>query len=519
MLSRSSRVSNSVFKNLWTLQDFSNTRPTSRSLHATKTCRVESNNDGGSSKPLDFQAELDGVSYCPPLAQPLPQKSYHHPVTRTLNVMGFTGRNDPKTQERVAFPNHCDIVIIGGGIMGCSIAYWLKKRSPTGLNIVVVERDPTYSRASTILSVGGLRQQFSLAENIEMSLYGADFLRESKQLLSIDGKEAPDVQFHPHGYLFLASKTGAEQLMVNHKLQTELGAKVQLLTPTRLKKRFPWISTENVELGCYGLENEGWFDPWSLLGALKKKAISQGTIFVKAEAIGFETEEIQNDSNVTQRLKRAHVRMDDGEVQSIDFALCVLAAGPQSGEVSKLAGIGLGTGLMRPALPVEPRKRYVYCFHAPEGPGLDCPLTVDPTGTYFRREGLGGHFIAGKSPTALEEPGISNLDVDYTFFDQQVWPDIANRVPNFQNIKLKSAWAGYYDYNTFDQNGIIGHHPYHQNLLFATGFSGHGIQQGPAVGRAIMELILEGKFLSIDLSRFSFKRIITGEPVFEKNIV
>lgn len=417
------------------------------------------------------------------------------------------------------FPHHCDIVIIGGGIMGCSIAYWLKKRSPTGLNIVVVERDPTYSRSSTVLSVGGLRQQFSLAENIEMSLFGADFLRESKQLLSIDGKEAPDVQFNPHGYLFLSTKTGAEQLMANHKLQIELGAKVQLLTPTRLKQKFPWISTENIELASYGLENEGWFDPWSLLEGLKRKAISQGTIFVKAEAVGFEAEELNNDGIINQRLKRVHVRMDDGEVQSIDFSQCVLAAGPQSGQVSKLAGIGLGTGLMRPALPVEPRKRYVYCFHAPEGPGLDCPLTVDPSGTYFRREGLGGHFIAGKSPTALEEPGISSLDVDYTFFDQQVWPDIASRVPAFQNIKLKSAWAGFYDYNTFDQNGIIGYHPYHSNMLFATGFSGHGIQQGPAVGRAVMELILEGKFLSIDLSRFGFKRIINDEPVYEKNIV
>jgi len=219
MLSKSIRSSTSICKKLLIFQNFSNPRPLSRCFHANKICRAESNNDGGSSKLPDFQSELNGVTYCPPLAQPLTQKSYHHPITRTLNVLGITGRNDPKTQERIMFPHHCDIVIIGGGIMGCSIAYWLKKRSPTGLNIVVVERDPTYSRSSTVLSVGGLRQQFSLAENIEMSLFGADFLRESKQLLSIDGKEAPDVQFNPHGYLFLSTKTGAEQLMANHKLQ------------------------------------------------------------------------------------------------------------------------------------------------------------------------------------------------------------------------------------------------------------------------------------------------------------
>ena len=220
MLSKSIKASSAIGKKLWPFQNRNILQPSSRCLHATKTSRSESNNDQNPFKPVDFQSELDGVSYCPPLAQPLPPKPYHHPITRTLNVMGITGRNDPKTQERIAFPNHCDVVIIGGGIMGCSIAYWLKRRSPTGLNIVVVERDPTYSRASTVLSVGGLRQQFSLAENIEMSLFGADFLRESKQLLSIDEKEAPDVQFHPHGYLYLSTIAGAEQLMANHKLQT-----------------------------------------------------------------------------------------------------------------------------------------------------------------------------------------------------------------------------------------------------------------------------------------------------------
>ncbi|KAK4015385.1 FAD-dependent oxidoreductase domain-containing protein [Daphnia magna] len=475
--------------------------------------------------PEDFQAELDGETYCPPLAQPI--KPHVHPIKKSFDLLGITGRNDPKTHNNLYFPRHCDILIIGGGIMGCSIAYWLKQRGhDNGLRVIVVEQDPSYTRASTVLSVGGLRQQFSLPENIEMSLYGAEFLRKSKKLLSGEGLEGPDVQFHPFGYLFLATEKGADQLIANHKLQTSLGAKIQLLSANKLKQKFPWINTDGVELASLGLENEGWFDPWSLLNGFRNKALEMGVEFVKAETVGFETQETIvpeqpgiGDSGCYHKLKRVHVRLHDGDIRTIDFSKCVMAAGAQSGKVSKLAGIGLGTGLLRNALPVEPRKRYVYCFHAPEGPGLDCPLTVDTTGSYFRREGLGGHYVAGKSPTANEEPGVANLDVDYTFFDQQVWPDVALRVPGFENIKLKSAWSGYYDYNTFDQNGVIGIHPYHTNFLFATGFSGHGLQQAPAVGRAIMELVLEGKFLTIDLSRFAFDRVIANQPVFEQNIV
>ena len=266
------------------------------------------------------------------------------------------------------------------------------------------------------------------------------------------------------------------------------------------------------------------FDPWSLLDGFRNKGLQLGVTFAKGEAVGFETQDklvpgSGGQNMESRRLYKLHVRLADGEVRAIEFAICVIAAGAESGAIGKLAGVGLGTGLLRPPLPVEPRKRYVYCFHAPEGPGLDCPLTVDPSGAYFRREGLGGHYIAGKSPVASEEPNVANLDVDYTFFDQQVWPDIANRVPGFENIKLKSAWAGYYDYNTLDQNAIIGNHPFWRNLYFATGFSGHGIQQAPAAGRAVMELILEGKFKTIDLSRFSFKRVITNQPIFEQNIV
>lgn len=185
----------------------------------TKSVQISSKKDDTEIKiPSNFQEELEQDTYCPPLAQRI--VSTYSPLRRSMDILGITGRNDPKTQTKLHFPHHCDIVIVGGGVIGCSIAYWIKSKGhDNGLNVVVVERDPSYTRASTVLSVGGLRQQFSLPENIQMSLYGAEFLRQSKKLLSGENLEGPDVQFNPYGYLFLASEKGAEQLIENHKLQ------------------------------------------------------------------------------------------------------------------------------------------------------------------------------------------------------------------------------------------------------------------------------------------------------------
>ncbi|XP_069691769.1 FAD-dependent oxidoreductase domain-containing protein 1-like isoform X3 [Periplaneta americana] len=329
------------------------------------------------------------------------------------------------------FPEHSDIAIIGGGAMGSSIAYWLKQRAPNALTITVIEKDPSvnqnmyswgqYAESSTALSVGGLRQQFSLEENIKMSLFGADFLRNIKQYLGIEGHDAPDVCFTPFGYLLLATEKGAQQLEENSNLQKKFGARNELLTPVKLKEKFPWINTDGIALGCHGLENEGW-------------------------------------------------------------------------------------------------KRYVYTINCKDGPGLNTPLLIDPSGTYFRREGLTGNYICGRSPLPEDEPPVDNLDVDYDFFDKNIWPTLASRVPAFECVKVTNAWGGYYEYNTYDENGIVGPHPYYTNMYIATGFSGHGIQQSPAVGRAVMEMILDGGFETIDLSRMSFDRFITHSPLLERNI-
>ncbi|XP_012216679.1 FAD-dependent oxidoreductase domain-containing protein 1 [Linepithema humile] len=420
-------------------------------------------------------------------------------------------------------PTHCDILIIGGGAIGSSIAYWLKQKVyREEFNVVVVEKDPTYAKASTTLSVGGLRQQFSLEENIEMSLYGAEFVRNVNEHLGIPGEPPIELNYHPYGYLVLATEAGAETLVRNSKLQNSLGAKNVVLTAEKLKQRFPWLSTDGIAAGCLGLEKEGWFDPWSLLCALKRKATYLGVQYVNADVKAFqyvqEPGTYERDMTPAKKLNNVVVKTKDGEIKKIEFSSVIIAAGAFSGDVAELADIGMGKDLLSVPLPVVPRKRYVYCFHCPNGPGLNTPLTIDPSGAYFRRDGLGGCYIAGKSPEFHEEPSIDNLDVDHEFFDNQIWPLLANRVPAFESLKIQSAWAGYYEYNTFDENGIIGRHPYHRNVYIATGFSGHGIQKAPAVGRAISELILNRRYISIDLSKLGFERFLKLEPIREANV-
>ncbi|XP_077360213.1 FAD-dependent oxidoreductase domain-containing protein 1 isoform X2 [Festucalex cinctus] len=340
-------------------------------------------------------------------------------------------------------------------------------------------------------------------------------------------EDAVDVGFNQAGYLFLASQKGAHVMEENYKTQRDAGAQVMLLSPTQLKEKFPWINTQDVELASYGLENEGWFDPWTLLCALKRKAISLGVIPCCGEVTAFRysiNQAMTEEGKCLEyrRIKTVQVHMPNSlEFQPVDCAIVVNAAGAFSAKLAHMLGVGLGPKDTMAAipLPVEPRKRFIYVFHCPDGPGLDTPFLIDHSGVYFRREGLGGNYIAGRSPDQGEEPDFANLDVDHQFFQDKIWPELAHRVPAFEKLKVTSAWAGYYDYNTMDQNGIVGAHPLVSNMYFATGFSGHGLQQSPAVGRAVAELILDGGFTTLDLSRLGFRRIAEQEPILESNIV
>ncbi|XP_064458174.1 FAD-dependent oxidoreductase domain-containing protein 1-like [Ornithodoros turicata] len=494
------------------------TRVSLRLLSVTSLkCSSKDSKDDDSTTPHD---EFDGK---PTIGTP-----GISPGRKVFNIFKeeFKGYLKPRSKDipEPPFPKEVDILVVGGGIMGSSIAYWLKQRAPESFTLNVLERDLTYTRASSVLSVGGIRQQFSLPENIQLSMFSAEFLRNVKKNLSVLDFDPPDIQFQPHGYLFLASENGVQPMQENHAMQESLGARVELLKPDKLKQKFPWLNTEGIALASHGLDNEGWFDPWSLLTAFRRKAVSLGARYLNAELVGFKIPQVPPDvamhgPDSYRPVNHAYVKLPNGETQELQFAILIVAAGPHSAEVARMLRIGGGDGLLERPLPVEPRKRYVYVFHCGDGPGFNFPLVVGPDGVYCRREGMAGHYVCGKSPLEQEEPDIGDLDVDYSFFDKAVWPSLAERIPAFESIKIRSAWAGFYDYNTLDQNALVGRHPYYNNVYFATGFSGHGIQMAPGVGRAIMEIILDGKYVTIDLERFGLDRIVHNDPVLERQIV
>ncbi len=388
---------------------------------------------------------------------------------------------------------HVDIAIIGGGVVGSATAYYLKKHGFAG-SVAIIEKDTTYQFGCTGRSLGGLRQQFSTPENIELSKFGLRLVRNLKQEF---GAEA-DVSFHENGYLIMASESGLPVLEENHRVQMANGADNIILKGEDLPALFSWVVGEGVAGACFGLSGEGWLDPYSLMTLLRKAAVAMGVEIIPQElaVIGTAQDRISS------------LTLANGE--TLSCGLMVNAAGTGAGHVAGLAGL---------ALPVGPRKRYVYLLDCPAASEAlhMAPLTVEPGGIFFRPEGR--NFLCGISPEEHEEPTEMNWEVDYGFFDERIWPDLAARVPQFEAIKVINAWVGHYDYNALDQNAVIGSHPKLANFYFANGFSGHGLQQGPAAGNAIAELIVHGTYRTIDLARFGYERVARNEPLFEKNVI
>ncbi|MEM7582744.1 MAG: FAD-binding oxidoreductase [Acidobacteriota bacterium] len=388
-----------------------------------------------------------------------------------------------------------DVVIIGGGVIGSSIAYFLAQESSFDGSVAVIEKDSSYVDSSTARSVGGIRQQFSIAENIAMSQFGARFFRSAAELLAV-GDERPDLSFREAGYLFLATAAGRSILEQNHALQRAHGAAVALLSVAALAERFPWLNTEDLAGAALGTADEGWLDPYSLLMAFKRKAEHLGVRYLAEEVVAIEL----RDRAV------AAVRLGDG--RRVSCGHLVNAAGPRAAAVAEMAGIE--------DCPVRSKKRLVFTFDCAESL-RNCPLVVDPSGVYFRPEG--DRFLCGVSPPESSDPDCTDFKIDPHFFEDVLWPRLAHRVPAFDRLRQGTAWAGHYAVNTVDRNAIVGPHPEVEGFWFANGFSGHGLQHAPAIGRAVSELITFQEPRTLDLSRFDFARFAEGRPVTERNVI
>ena len=387
-----------------------------------------------------------------------------------------------------------DVVVIGGAAIGSAVAYFLSAQPGFKGRVLVLERDPRYTECATTRSLASIRHQFSNALNIRMSLFGTRFLRQAHEHLAVDG-DAPALGFREGGYLFLASPSGLSVLQTNHLLQRAEGADVALLEPAALAARFPWLRTHDIAGGSLGQSGEGWFDPHALLHGFRRKALAQGVTYRAGQVVALRS----------QGRRASEVIMADGSRVHADWF--VNAAGTGAAALARSAGIDL---------PVQSRKRCVFHFRSP-APLPGCPLVIDPTGLYFRPEGAG--FLCGIAPAEHEDPECFDFSVPADWFEERLWPALAHRVPGFEAARLMSAWAGHYDVNLLDANAILGPHPDVDNLLFANGFSGHGLQQSPAVGRALSEWIVHGGYRSLDLSALGWERVIQQRPLRELNVV
>ncbi|HSU06468.1 MAG TPA: FAD-binding oxidoreductase [Acetobacteraceae bacterium] len=370
-------------------------------------------------------------------------------------------------------------LIIGGGIVGSCAALFLAPHA----DVIVLEKDPTYQFASTTLSAASFRQQFSLPVNLHMSRFGADFLEE----------RADRVGLVRRAYLILATAAGEAQLKANRRMQLAEGAKVALFEgPAAIAERFPWLQTADLACATLGLANEGWFDAYSLLRAVREEAIGRGARYIADEATAID------------RSGNAVTAVHTAKCERIEAAHVVIAAGRHAGRVAAMAGV---------PLPIEPRKRTVFVLRAPlDNAGK--PLMFDTTGAWIRPEGEG--FIGGISPTAENDPDpCEDFNPDIDQLEDLVWPALAHRIPALEQLRMVRAWAGHYDMCLLDHNAVIGPHPDIANLIIAAGFSGHGVQHGPATGRAVSELIRFGRYQTLDLTPLGYERVRDNRPMWE----
>ena len=404
-----------------------------------------------------------------------------------------------KKFEREPKKSNYDVVIIGGAIMGSSVAWFLSQNPDFNGSILVVEKDQKYEFCSTAHTTSCMRQQFSTKLNVQISQFAADFVLNLQEYM-VDKIRIPKLKINSFGYMYLADDVSfAETLKDNQKIQIEAGAATELLSPTEIKLRYPFYNVEDIILGSINLVNEGYWDSMAVFDCWRNKAQENGVEYIENQVVDI----IKNKSG--DRIKS--IKLRSGEfIAGENF---VNASGPRAAFTSKMAGIDI---------PVEPRKRYSWIFKAEKPLDRQLPLTIDPSGIHVRENG-GGTYQAGGH--GVEDPAVDfdDFSMDHDLWEEKVWPILAHRIPNFESIKLMHDWAGHYSMNTLDQNAIVGPHNEVQNFFFLNGFSGHGTQQAPAMGRAVSELLTYGAYQTLDMTPFHYERLMKGNRLVEKAVI
>jgi glycine/D-amino acid oxidase-like deaminating enzyme len=358
--------------------------------------------------------------------------------------------------------NTADIVIVGGGVVGSSIALNLLQDGFQG-RVAVVERDSSYQFASSALAMGGVRQQFMSSINIRMVQYSLKVIAQF-----------PECDFHQRGYLFLGGESGWETLKRRYEIQRSLGAECELMSVDEIRRLVPELRCDDIRGGLLG-PKDGYVDPRATLRAFRKRAEQLGAVY------------------------------SSGEIK--EFAagpIYVIAAGAYSGEVAKLAGIDV---------PITPVRQQLFRCALPRPWTYEFPVVIDPGGTHWRSSPNNEIVIA--KTNSSEQPGF-RFGGDLERFHQVVMPELVHRLPEFRDLKLVYGWGGLYEM-TPDHNGIID--KVSDRLYVAAGFSGHGLMMSAATGKLMSELICTGRFETLDASVLSLKRFARNELFWDESMI
>ena len=394
--------------------------------------------------------------------------------------------------------NSYDVVIIGGAMYGSSVAWWLSDNKDFDGSVLVVERNPTYENSSTACTNSCIRQQFSNEINVKISQFGAEYIKNFRAFMGNDDR-VPDVVLQSYGYMYLADTPEfAATLKEALAVQQSLGSGTKHMTREEIARDYPFYMLDDIVGANHNLIDEGYFDGNTLFDWWKRSSKERG--------IEFLTNEVTAMTKNASGSRVESVTLSTGEV--ISCGTVVNCSGPRAVLTSRMAGI---------EVPIEPRKRYTFIFDAEKPLDRDLPLTIDPSGVHMRTDGQ--YYLAGCPP--YEDPAVDYDDFvqDHSIWEEKAWPTIANRIPQFEAIKLVNSWAGHYAFNVLDQNAVIGPHTQVENFIFVNGFSGHGFQQSPAMGRGVAEWISHGEYRSLDLSSFGYERIEESRKFLETAVI
>ncbi len=381
-----------------------------------------------------------------------------------------------------------DVVIVGGSVVGSSVAWHLREEGFTG-RIVVIERDASYRRASAALAMGGIRQQFCTPVTVQMVQFSVELWKVFDRRMTV-ATYSPRVWFRQRGYLFLADAATAPRLMARYEAERRAGAIVEMLAPDAIRQLVPDLALDDIVFGVFGSQ-DGYGSPREVLWGFRHAAEARDIEYLSGEVTSVE--------RTGDRVSGA-VLADGTRIGS---PIVVNAAGPWAGRLATAAGL---------SVPVEPVKQMLFRCALPQHWPYRFPMVIDPGGVHWRHDDptepdmTDGLILAS---TKWDEPTGEHFDADHQRWEAEFKPALVRRIPALRDVCDARGWAGLYEM-TPDHNPVLGEHPALSGFIFANGFSGHGLMMSPATGHIVSELIRLGGSKTFDITPFAPDRFERG---------